>query len=95
MGRTIGLLRKFQQVVPTKSLIAIYKTFIRLRLDYGDVIFDQAYYKSFHHRLKSTQYNAALAITGAIRRTSNQKLYKLVSSLSIAEDAFENYLFYK
>ena len=76
MNRTIGLLRKFQQVLPRKSLIDIYKTFIRLGLDYGDAIFDQAYNKSFHHRLKSIQYNAALAITGAIRRTSKQKLFK-------------------
>ena len=60
VNRTIGLLRKFQQVLPRKSLIAISKTFIRLRLDYGDVVFGQAYNKSFHHRLKSIQYNTAL-----------------------------------
>ena len=30
---------------------------------------------SFHQRLESLQYNAALAITGAIRGTSKEKLY--------------------
>ena len=30
--------------------------------------------KSFHQKLESIQYNAALAITGAIRGTSRAKL---------------------
>ena len=30
---------------------------------------------SFHQRLESLQYNAALAITGVIRGTSKEKLY--------------------
>ena len=31
---------------------------------------------SFHHKLESIQYNACLAITGAIRDTSKEKLYQ-------------------
>ena len=46
------------------SLVTIYKSFIRPHLDYGDVIFDQAYNKSFDENLVSFQYNASLAITG-------------------------------
>ena len=38
VNKTIGLLREFQLILPRKSLIAIYKTFIRPHLDYGDVI---------------------------------------------------------
>ena len=76
VNRTIGLLQKFQQVLPRPSLITIYKAFIRPHLDYGDVIFDQAFNNSFHQRLESIQYNAALAITGAIRGTSKEKLYQ-------------------
>ena len=45
-------------------------------LDYGDIIFDQAFNKSFHDNLESIQYNASLAITGAIRGTSKEKLYQ-------------------
>ena len=41
-----------------------------------EVIFDQAYKESFHKNLESIQYNAALAITGAIRGTSKEKLYQ-------------------
>ena len=47
----------------------------RPHLDYGDIIYDQAYNASFHQKLDSIQYNAALAITGAIRGTSKEKLY--------------------
>ena len=75
MNGTIGLLQKFQQVLPRQSLITIYKAFIRPHLDYGDVIFDQVFNNSFHQRLESIQYNTTLAITGAIRGTSKEKLY--------------------
>ena len=53
MNRAIGLLRKFQQVLPRPSLITIYKAFIRPNLDYGDFIFDQAFNNSFDQRLES------------------------------------------
>ena len=76
VNRTIDILRKYQQVLPRPFLITIYKAFIRPHLDYGDVIFDQAFNNSIHQRLESIQYNAALAITGAIRGTSKEKLYQ-------------------
>ena len=50
-------------------------SFMRPYLDYGDIIYDQAYNVSFHENLESVQYNSALAITGAIRGTSTEKLY--------------------
>ena len=74
--KTIGLLRKLLAVLPRPSLVTIYKAFIRPHLDYGDTIYDQAYKESFHQKLESIQYNAALAITGAIRGTSREKLYQ-------------------
>ena len=45
-------------------------------MDYGDILYDQAFNNSFHDRLESIQYNACLAITGAIRGTSREKLYQ-------------------
>ena len=36
--KTIGLLRKFQQILPKQSLITIYKSFIRPQLDYDDIV---------------------------------------------------------
>ena len=76
ISKTIGLLRKFQGIRPRTSLITIYKSFARPHLDYGDIIYDQTFHESFHQRIESIQYNAAIAITGAIRGTSSEKLYQ-------------------
>ena len=51
------------------------KSFIRPHLDYGDVIYDQLHNETFCSKLESVQFNAALAITGAIHGTSQTKLY--------------------
>ena len=74
--KTMGLLRTFQPILPRSSLLTIYKIIIRSQLDFADVIYDQAYYTSFHEKLESLQYNACLAMTGAIRGTSSEKLYQ-------------------
>ena len=76
ISKTMGLLRKFQQILPRSTLLTTYKTFVRSRLDYADIIYDQAYNSAFHHKLESIQYNACLAITGAIRGTSTEKIYQ-------------------
>ena len=75
VNKTIGLLRKVHHILPRSPLLTIYKSFIRPHLDYGDIIYDEVYNASFHQKLDSIQYIAALAITGAIRGTSKEKLY--------------------
>ena len=45
-------------------------------VDYGDVLYDQAVNSSFHAKMESIQYNACLAITGAIRGTSREEIYQ-------------------
>ena len=37
---------------------------------------DQSYNDSFHAKLESCQYKAALAMTGAIKGSSTEKLYQ-------------------
>ena len=76
VNKTVGLLRKLQDTLPRTSLITIFKSFIRPHLDYGDIIYDRAYNTSFHQNIEPIQYNAALAITGAVRGTSREKLYQ-------------------
>ena len=66
VSKSNGLLQKRQTILPRQTLLTTYKAFIRPHLDYGDTIYDQAYNDSFHQKLESIQYNAALAITGAI-----------------------------
>ena len=76
ISKTLGLLRKLHNLLPRSALITVYKAFLRPYLDYGDILYDQAYNMSFHHKLESIQYNACLAITGAIRGTSRKKFTK-------------------
>ena len=40
--------------------MAIYKDFIRPHLDFGDILYDQAYNTYFHPKLEIAQYNARL-----------------------------------
>ena len=76
INKTIILLRKLQNNLPRAPLITIYKSFIRPHLDYGDILYDQTFNNSFHERLELIQYNAALAITCAIRGSSREKRYQ-------------------
>ena len=75
-NKDIGILRKLYNILPRNSLITIYKSFIWPHLDSGAIIFDEPENESFCKKIESVQYNAALAITGAIQGTSREKLYK-------------------
>ena len=55
INKTIGLLHKFQNFLPRKPLLTIYKSFIKLHLDHGNIINDQSYNTSFQQRLESLQ----------------------------------------
>ena len=70
----IGLTRRLSVYVSPDSLLGLYKTFFRPRLYYADIIYDQPNNDTFNQRLESVQYNAALAITGCFRGTSQKKL---------------------
>ena len=74
--KTIELLHKLQTLLPRAPLITIYKLFNRPHLDYGDMIYDQTFNMSFQQKMETIQYNAALAITGAIRGSSKEKLHQ-------------------
>ena len=76
VNKSVGIILKLQNVLPRSALLTVYKSFIRPLLDYGDIIYDKAFNESFHEKLESLQYNAALAITGAIKGSSTEKLYE-------------------
>ena len=76
VNKTIELLHKLQNILLRKSLITNYKSLIRPHVDHGDIIYDQAYYYSFHRNIESTQCNPVLAITGKIRGTSKETRIK-------------------
>ena len=74
-SKGVGILRKLFYLVPRGALVTIYKSFVRPHLDYADFIYDKPNNNSFIQNIEAIQYNAALAITGAIKGTSKEKLY--------------------
>ena len=75
-SKGIGVIKKLINVLPKNALLTIYKSFVRPHLDYGDIIYHQPNNESTNRKLENVQYNAALAITEAIKGTSRSKLYK-------------------
>ena len=78
INKGIFVLKELRYSLPRKSLLRIYKAFLRLlaSIDYGDIMYDQPQNESFCDKLELVQYKAALAITGAIHETSRDKLYQ-------------------
>ena len=107
VNKTFGLVRKLRNSLPRPSLSSLYKSFIRTHLDYRYIICDQSFNYSFQNKIESIQYNACLAITGTIRRTSEERLYeeegpfnivaaigKLVTFTKLQLTKPQTYLFY-
>ena len=80
VNETIGLFRKFWFHLAINCLLTIYKSFSRPNLDYGDVVYDDG---SFHKKIESIQYNAAVVITGVIRGILSEKFYQELGSESL------------
>ena len=94
VNKAVSLLRKLRNILPRTTLITIYKAFIRPHLDYGDVLYDQAFNNSFKEKLESFQYNAYLALTGAIRGTSKEKIYQELGLESLRDRRVESFSFF-
>ena len=73
----------FNPDVSKQSQVTIYKSFVMPHLDYGDLIYDQPDNEIFYQQIESVQYNASLAITGAIKGTSRLKLYNEIGLESL------------
>ena len=73
-NKTTGLIRKLRNSLPRPSLMTLYKSFIRPHLDL--IIYDQPFNNSFQNKIESIQYNACLAITGAVKGTSKERPYE-------------------
>ena len=81
--KVVNVIKKNE--LPHFSLLTLHKSFARPHLDYRDVIYDQPNNSRFSDKIKSAQYNAPLAITGAIRRTSKEKLYQVLGLESLKD----------
>ena len=83
IDKGIAVIIKLRYSLPRKSLIAIYKAFLRPLIDNGDIIYDQPQNESFCEKLESVQYKVALAITGAIKGSSREDIYQELSFESL------------
>ena len=82
----IGIIKYMSSYAPTKTLDQIYKIFVRPHLDYCDIsfhipiltnLFDSSINLNFMMQsLESTQYQAALAVSGAWKGSNTTKLYE-------------------
>ena len=75
-NKGISVIKKLRHNLPRKSLVTIYKAFLRPLIDYGDIIYDQPQNESFCEKIESVQFKATLVITGAIHGTSRDKTYQ-------------------
>ena len=87
-NKGIGLLFRLRSCLPRRTLLDIYRAFVRPHLDYGDILYDNPGNMSFVQRMETIQYNAALAITGCIRGTSRDKLYSELGLESLSDRRF-------
>ena len=54
----------------------MYKAFVRPNLNYGDMIYDEAYNETFHQKRESIQCNTCLALSGDIEDCQEKKFTK-------------------
>ena len=77
-NKGISVIKKLRHNLPRKSLVTIYKAFLRPLIDCGDIIYDQPQNEPFCEKIESVQYKATLSITDAIQGTSRGKIYQVL-----------------
>ena len=87
-------MKKLSLTLSKNSLLTIYETFVRPILDYADMIYDKPLTESFKDALGMVQYNAALVITGAIKGTSRDRIYRELGLESLAERRWSRKIFF-
>ena len=51
VNKAVSLWHKLRNILPRTTLITLQKAFIRPHLDYGDVLYDQAFNNTFKEKL--------------------------------------------
>ena len=74
--KDVGLLYKLQTILPCRSLLIIYESFMRPPLVYVDVFYDKPSNELFSNKNESIQCNVALAVIRAIKNSSRDKSSK-------------------
>ena len=53
----IGLIKSLRYDLDRKTLLTVYKSYIRPHLDFGDIIYDRPIVEKFVNNMESIQYN--------------------------------------
>ena len=61
-NKGIGIIERLSHILPRKSLLTIYKSFIRPHFDYWEVIYDQPNNESFCTKIERIQYKLPLLL---------------------------------
>ena len=79
-NKTIVFLCNLQNTLPRQASITLYKAFVIPHLDYGDILYDQAYNTSFHQKpAKNTiqcLYSNNRSYSWYLERYQNKKYIK-------------------
>ena len=93
-NKIIGVMKKLSSTLSRKTLLTIYKSFVRTNLDYADIIYDKPLNEAFQNKFEMVQYRAALVITGAFKGTSRDRLYEELGLESLANRRWSRRLFF-
>ena len=75
--------------LPCNGLLTICKYFIRPHLDYGDILYDNPNNENFQSKLEKVHYRTCLAITGAIKGTSRERLCNELAYIHLSQEVDE------
>ena len=94
-NKIIGTMRRLSMTLFRKSLLTIYKSFVRLLLDYACIIYDKPCNETVKEKREAVQYNACLAVTGMIRGTSRERLYRELGLETLNDRRWSRGFFHK
>ena len=69
-------MKKLLLTLSRKTLLTIYKSFVRPNLDYAEIIYAKTFNESSKKKLETVEYGAVLVINGAFEGTICDSLYK-------------------
>ena len=76
-----------------KTMLTIYKTFVRSHLNYANLIYYKPFNVAFKEKLEKVQYSAPL-VTGAIKAFFWERFYKALSLESLCDRRYRTLVFF-
>ena len=93
-NKIIGIMKKLSLFLSWKTLLTIYKSFVRPNFACTDVIQDKPFTEYFKTKSKMNQYRAALVITWTIKGSSRDRFYQEIGLESLADRRWSRKIFF-